>query len=80
MPTNMSPRYLLYVNSRLVTFSDPSWKQDPAVDEARLVDVKTGKAERPPFIQRANYMPGRSWGGYTDHLQNITIIKKEEGT
>jgi len=52
-----------YVNKKLVTFADPSWKQDPTVEEVRLVDVKTGNQERPPFIQRANYISRRPWGG-----------------
>ena len=52
-----------YVNQKLVTFADPSWKQDPTVEEVRLVDAKTGKQERPPFIQRANYISRRPWGG-----------------
>ena len=52
-----------YVNAKLVTFADPSWKQDPAVEEVRLVDLKTGNRERPPFIQRANYIASRPWGG-----------------
>ncbi len=52
-----------YVNDKLVTFADPEWEQDPTVDEAHLVDSRTGKEEKAPFIQRANYTPSRPWGG-----------------
>jgi hypothetical protein len=51
-----------YVNKKLVTFADPSWKQDPTVEEVHLIDLKTGP-ERPPAIQRANYISRRPWGG-----------------
>ncbi len=54
-----------YVNSHLITFADPSWKQDPTVDEVKLVDLKTGNVEPSPQVQHANYMPTRAWGGVT---------------
>jgi hypothetical protein len=51
-----------YVNRGLVTFADPRWKQDPTVQDARLVDVQTRRRENPPVIQRAN-VTRRPWGG-----------------
>ena len=29
-----------YVNKKLVTFADPSWKQDPTVEEVHLIDLE----------------------------------------
>ena len=69
-----------YVNKKLVTFADPSWKQDPAVEEVRLVDVKTGNQERPPFIQRANYISRRPWGGVMfEHIPRGKTLRLRAG-
>ena len=69
-----------YVNAKLVTFADPSWKQDPAVEEVRLVDAKTGKPERPPFIQRANYIGTRLWGGVMfEHIPPGKVLSMRAG-
>src|SRR5206468_1968047 len=64
-----------YVNKKLITFADPSWKQDPTVEEVRLVDAKTGNPERPPFIQRANYISRRPWGGVMfEHIPLCMVL------
>src|SRR5207247_10497512 len=34
-----------YVNKKLLTFADPSWKQDPTVEQVRLVAVTTANPE-----------------------------------
>ncbi len=70
-----------YVNSRFITFADPAWKQDPTVDEAHLVDPRTGKEEKAPFIQRANYLPSRLWGGVMfEHIPFGKILTLRIGT
>lgn len=69
-----------YVNERLVTFADPSWKQDPAVEDVRLVDLETGRPEPPPVIQRANYIASRPWGGVMfPHIQPGKVLSLRAG-
>jgi len=69
-----------YVNKKLITFADPSWKQDPAVEEVRLVDARTGNQERPPFIQRANYISRRPWGGVMfEHIPAGKVLSLRVG-
>src|SRR5689334_6774924 len=68
-----------YVNKKLVTFADPFWKQDPTVDEIQLIDLKTGP-ERPPAIQRANYISRRPWGGVMfEHFPEGKVLKLRAG-
>jgi len=52
-----------YVNGRLLVFADPAWTENPIVEDIRLVDSKTGKAEAAPRLNPGNFLPRRPWGG-----------------
>ncbi len=70
-----------YMNAGLVTFADPVWMQDPAVQDVRLVDAITGKHERAPAIQRANYIASRAWGGFMfEHIPSGKVLTLRAGT
>lgn len=70
-----------YVNKGLVTFADPVWKEDPAVRDIHLVDAISGKHERSPVIQRANYIASRAWGGVMfQHIPFGKILTLRAGT
>ncbi len=70
-----------YVNKGLVTFADPVWKEDPAVRDIHLVDAISGKQERPPSIQRANYITSRAWGGVMfEHIPLGKVLTLRAGT
>jgi hypothetical protein len=68
-----------YVNQKLVAFADPSWQQDPAIEEVHLIDLKTGP-KRPPVIQRANYISSRPWGGVMfQHIPEEKVLNLRAG-
>jgi len=52
-----------YVNGRFLVFADPAWTENPIVDDIRLVDSKTGRAEMTPRLNPGNFLPSRPWGG-----------------
>jgi len=52
-----------YVNGRLLVFADPAWAENPIVEDIRLADSKTGKAEAAPRLNPGNFLPRRPWGG-----------------
>ena len=52
-----------YVNGRFLVFADPAWTENPIVEDIRLADSKTGKAEAAPRLNPGNFLPRRPWGG-----------------
>jgi hypothetical protein len=46
-----------------LVFADPAWTENPIVEDIRLADSKTGKAEAAPRLNPGNFLPRRPWGG-----------------